>query len=199
MKSTHFRSAAEFRRWLKKNHAKADELWVAFYKKALGKRGMTYKEAVDEALCFGWIDGLLRSEPPDRFIQRFTPRRPGSNWSNINVANVQRLLTTGKMDASGLAAFAARQSARTGVYSFERSKAAKLPRELERKFRANRKAWAFFKSQPPGYQRLAAHKVISPKQPATRERWLARLIAESAAGQRLSDFKTKEKPGDRPT
>lgn len=191
MKIVHFPSALEFRRWLEQNHATATELWIRFYKKASGKGGMTYKEAVDEALCFGWIDGLLKSIDADSFRQRFTPRKPGSIWSNINVGHVARLTAAGKMHASGLAAFAARTSGRTGIYAFERKQPAQLPPEFEKKFRANRKAWSFFTAQPPGYQRLAMHKVINPKQQATRERWLARLIAESAAGKRLSDFKPK--------
>jgi uncharacterized protein YdeI (YjbR/CyaY-like superfamily) len=185
MKPMFFRTAAEFRRWLEQNHAAASELWVGYYKKDSGKGGMVYKEAVDEALCFGWIDGLTRRIDEDAYMQRFTPRKRGSNWSNINVGHVKRLTAAGKMHASGLAAFAGRTAAKTGIYSFERKQPAQLPAAFEKKFRAHKKAWAFFTAQAPSYQRIAVHRVISPKQDATRERWLKRLIEESSAGRRL--------------
>jgi len=188
MKPAHFQTAAEFRLWLEQNHARASELWVAFYKKGAGKTGLSYKEAVDEALCFGWIDGIIKRLDDERYMHRFSPRKPASRWSNLNVRNVERLTAAGKMHSAGLAAFAARTAARTGTYSFEAAKAVKLPPELERQFRAKAKAWSFFTTQPPGYQRTAIHRVLSPKQAATRERWLHRLISESAAGRRLDAF-----------
>ena len=184
MNVTHFPSAAAFRRWLEANHATTTELQVGFYKKASGKGGLTYAEAVDEALCFGWIDGIIRKLDEHSYTHRFTPRRPGSIWSLVNVGHVKRLTKAGKMHAAGLKAYAARQEKKVGIYSFERPAEA-LPPAYEKKFRANRKAWAFFSAQPPGYRRLLLHKVVSPKQAATRERWLARLIAESAAGRRI--------------
>jgi uncharacterized protein YdeI (YjbR/CyaY-like superfamily) len=188
MKPVHFQTADEFRDWLKKNHARATELWVAFYKKGSGKPGMNYLEAVDEALCFGWIDGLIKRLDAERYMHRFTPRTPTSIWSNINVKKVERLTAADKMHAAGLAVFASRTEARTGIYSFEAKQAAKLPADFEQRFRANPKAWSFFTAQAAGYQRLAIHRVVSPKNAATRERWLARLIAESAAGKRI-DFR----------
>jgi uncharacterized protein YdeI (YjbR/CyaY-like superfamily) len=181
-----FTRAEEFRRWLAQNHASAGELWIGYYKKASGRGGMVYREALDEALCFGWIDGQVRSLGPDAYMQRFTPRRPGSIWSNVNVRHVQRLDAAGKMQAAGRAAFAARKAAKTGVYSFEAREAPKLSPEQEQTFRAHRAAWTFFKAQPAGYRRAALHKVVSPKRAETRERWLARLIADSAAGRRLA-------------
>jgi uncharacterized protein YdeI (YjbR/CyaY-like superfamily) len=184
MKVVYFAAAADFRRWLEEHHATASELQVGFYKKSAGKAGMTYKEAVDEALCFGWIDGIVRKLDDERFTHRFTPRKPGSIWSNVNVAHVARLKAAGKMHPAGLAAFAARSAAKTGIYAFERG-AQKLPPAVEKRFRANRRAWAFFTAQAPWYQRLAIHKIVSPKQSATRERWLARIIADSAAGRRF--------------
>jgi uncharacterized protein YdeI (YjbR/CyaY-like superfamily) len=185
MKPIFFFSSAEFRRWLEKNHATTKELWIGYYKKASGKGGMTYHEAVEEALCFGWIDGVVNTIDADSYKQRFTPRRPGSNWSNINVRHVARLRAAGKMHPAGLAAFAARDAKKTGIYSFERQQPAKLPAAFEKKFRANRRAWTFFTNQPPGYQRLLIHKIVSPKQAATRERWLERVIAASAEGRRV--------------
>lgn len=192
-----FATAADFRRWLEKNHAKAKELWVGFYKKSSGKAGMTYGEAIDEALCFGWIDGRIRRLDDARYMHRFSPRQPASIWSNINVAHVARLTAAGRMRPSGQAAFAARRAEKTGVYSFETAAMRTLGPEEERRFRADPKAWAFFQAQPPGYRRWAVYKVVSPKQPATRRRWLQRLIAESAAGRRLAPIGTSPTARDR--
>jgi uncharacterized protein YdeI (YjbR/CyaY-like superfamily) len=187
VKIVHFKSPAGFRRWLAGNHARATELQVGFYRKDSGKRGITYRGALEEALCFGWIDGLLRRVDMHSYTIRFTPRRPGSNWSLINVGHVKRLKKAGRMRAAGLKAFAARTAAKTGVYSFEQE-AAMLPAAAEKKFRANKKAWAFFTAQAPWYRRLVTHKIVRSKQKATRERWLARAIADSAAGRRLREF-----------
>lgn len=185
MQVAHFESAADFRRWLEANHATESALQVGFYKKTSGRGGLTYTEAVDEALCFGWIDGIIRKLDDVSYTHRFTPRKPGSTWSLINVGHVARLTAAGKMHAAGQKAFAARQAAKTGVYSFEREKPAVFPAAYLREFRANAQAWAFFTAQPPGYRRLATHKVVAPKQEATRRRWLDRLIAASAAGRRI--------------
>lgn len=185
MNPLYFSAPEKFRAWLEANHARVTELWIGFYKKASGKGGMVYAEALDEALCFGWIDGLVRSIDGERYAQRFTPRQRASIWSNLNVGHVQRLTAAGRMHPNGLAAFAARSPAKTGVYSFEARKAPVLSAAFAKKFRAQPKAWAFFNAQPPGYRRLALHRVMSPKQDATRERWLTRLIEASAAGKRL--------------
>ncbi len=185
---TFFPTPAAFRVWLEAQHATAAELWIGFHKKASGKVAMTYKEAVDEALCFGWIDGVLNRVGADSYMHRFTPRRPGSIWSNINVGHVARLTAADRMHAAGLAAFAARNTAKTGIYAFERKTAPKLPASMMRRFRADKIAWTFFSAQPPGYRRLALHKIGTPKRPATRERWLALLIAESAAGRRIKSI-----------
>ena len=193
MTPTHFRAPADFRRWLEKNHASAQELWVAFYKKGSGQRGMGYREALDEALCFGWIDGIVKRVDAERYMQRFTPRRTRSIWSNVNVGPVERLIAEGKIHAAGLAAYAARDPRRTGVYSFERQTPASLSPEFARRFRANKQAWAFFQAQPPGYRRLAIHRVMMAKQAATRERWLDRLIIASSAERRLDAITGKTK------
>lgn len=180
-----FKSAAAFRAWLEQNHATASELWVGLYKKHAAHRGLTYPDAVLEALCFGWIDGVMRRIDDDTLMQRFTPRKPGSTWSNINVAHVERLTSEGRMAPAGLAVFAARSAAKSGIYSFERQQPAEFPPALLRRFKANRAAWNFFNAQPPGYRRLSTHRVVSAKQEATRLRRLEKLIAASAASRRL--------------
>ncbi|HYC70575.1 MAG TPA: YdeI/OmpD-associated family protein [Opitutaceae bacterium] len=188
MKPVHFRTAAAFRRWLGKHHADAPEIWVRFYKKASGRGGMTYPESVLEALCFGWIDGLMRSEGADSYVQRFTPRKPGSNWSNINVAHIERLKAAGRMHPAGLAAFALRDPRKTGVYSFEKPRPKSgphFPRAFLARFRARPKAWAFYSAQAPWYRRWAVEWVAGGKQEKTREARLGRLLAASAAGRRL--------------
>lgn len=183
--ATFFSSAAEFRRWLKQHHAKASQLQVGFYRKASGRGGLTYAEAVDEALCFGWIDGVIRKLDDVSYTHRFTPRKSTSIWSLTNGRHVERLTAAGRMRPAGLQAFAARTAERTGVYAFEQE-AASLPAEYAAELRANAPAWAFFSSQAPWYQRLMIHKVVSPKQTATRRRWLDRLIRESAASRRVT-------------
>jgi uncharacterized protein YdeI (YjbR/CyaY-like superfamily) len=145
---------------------------------------MVYAEAVDEALCFGWIDGLVKSIDADSYMQRFTPRKPRSIWSKINVGHIARLTAAGRMTPAGLAAFEARTAAKTGVYSFEQEPQ-QFPTAFEKTFRANRRAWTFWTSQPPGYKRTALWWVISAKQASTRERRLAQLIAVSAEARRL--------------
>jgi uncharacterized protein YdeI (YjbR/CyaY-like superfamily) len=179
-----FRSAGEFRRWLEANHARADELFVGFHKKASGRGGMTYAEAVDEALCFGWIDGVRRRIDDESFSNRFSPRRPGSIWSAVNVQNVERLMAEGRMRPAGLTAFAKRDPERSSVYSFERSDAALDPAQ-ERRFRSNGRAWAFWCAQPKGYRKTATWWVISAKREETRSRRLATLIDLSAKGERI--------------
>jgi uncharacterized protein YdeI (YjbR/CyaY-like superfamily) len=185
MKVDHFSSSADFRRWLNRNHTSMTERWVGFYRKDSGKGGLTYAEALDEALCFGWIDGIRKKVDADSYASRFTPRRSDSIWSLVNIRHVGRLAAAGKMHAAGLKAFAARLAHRTGVYAFEQ-KSHKLPSAYEENFRADRKAWAFFTAQAPWYQRTAIYKVVSPKQEATRLRWLDLLISDSARGKRLN-------------
>ena len=184
-----FSGPAEFRAWLERHHADRDELQVGFWKKATGKQVLSWAQAVDEALCFGWIDGRGNRIDDERHTVRFTPRRKGSVWSKRNIARVEALEAEGRMTAAGRAAFAAREEARSGVYSFERDEEAKLEPEQERRFRANSAAWEFFSSQPPGYRRTAIHLVVSAKRPETRERRLDRLIADSAAGLRIKELR----------
>jgi uncharacterized protein YdeI (YjbR/CyaY-like superfamily) len=180
-----FASPAAFRAWLATHHAQQAELLVGFYKRGSGRPSMTWPESVDEALCFGWIDGVRRSLGADAYTIRFTPRKPTSIWSAINVDKVSQLTKLGKMQPAGLRAFAARQAEKTGIYSFERAQAATLDAEQERRLRANRKASAFFDGQPPWYRRTAIHWIISAKRAETRERRLRQLIDDSAAGQTI--------------
>jgi uncharacterized protein YdeI (YjbR/CyaY-like superfamily) len=189
---TFFKSGTDFRRWLEKNHSSADELWVGFYRKDSGKGGITYAQALDEALCYGWIDGIRKKLDDISFTTRFTPRKPNSIWSNVNVAHVSRLTQEGRMMPPGIAAYEKKTDARTGVYSFERETASLDP-AMVREFRKNRQAWKFFEAQPPYYRRLAAWYVISAKRQETRDMRLKRLIDDSARGDRLAQFKVQSR------
>jgi len=185
MQPRFFAKPDRFRAWLEKNHTTATELLVGFYKRGTGKPSITWPESVDEALCFGWIDGVRRSVSEEAYTIRFTPRRPTSIWSAVNVARVAELTKLGKMAPAGLHAFSLRRPERTGVYSFERNEAAKFTALQEKQLRANRAAAAFFDAQPPWYRKTATHWVISAKREETRERRLAQLIADSAAGRTI--------------
>jgi uncharacterized protein YdeI (YjbR/CyaY-like superfamily) len=184
-KPTFFATPAAFRAWLEANHATASELLVGFYKTSSKRPSITWPEAVDEALCFGWIDGRRKSLGDIAYTIRFTPRKPTSIWSAINVAKVAALRKAKKMRPAGEAAFAKRTAARTGVYSFERNAAAKLSAAQAKRLAANKAAAAWFAAQAPWYQRTATHWVISAKREATRERRLAELIRCCAAGERI--------------
>jgi uncharacterized protein YdeI (YjbR/CyaY-like superfamily) len=193
-----FSSAAEFRRWLETNHATATELVLGINNRDSGRGGITYAEALDEALCVGWIDGLVRRLDDERHTRRFTPRKPGSIWSRVNVGHVERLKAAGRMTAAGLAAYAAREEQRTGAYSFEQ-RPREFPPVLEKLFRANQKAWTFWRMQPPGYRRTFIWWVVSAKRPETRRARLAALIGASAARRRIDRLrppKTESLPAD---
>jgi uncharacterized protein YdeI (YjbR/CyaY-like superfamily) len=183
-KPRHFRTAADFRAWLEKNHAKASELILAFWKKGSGRKGMTYAEAVDEALCWGWIDGVRRSIDEHSYSGRFSPRLPKSKWSAVNLRHYERLEQDGRVAPPGAAARARFDPDEHTPYSFE-ARVTELPPELRRRFAAEKGAWAFFQEQPPGYRRTATHWVTSAKRVETRLRRLAELIEVSAEGLRL--------------
>ncbi len=196
-----FASPAALRTWFAKHHATATELWLGYYKASSGKRNLTWPLAVDEALCVGWIDGVIRPIDEHRYAQRFTPRRPGSIWSKINIGKARALIAQGRMRPPGLRAFEARTKAKSGVYAFEQ-KSRELPAQMNKTFRANKAAWAFFSSQAPWYQRNAIHWVTSAKQDETRKRRLATLIADSGAGLHIKHMRRREagqKPSKRPT
>ena len=183
-----FDSPAGFRRWLEKNHATCQELYVGYFKKHTGRPSLTWPQSVDEALCFGWIDGIRRSWDEEGYVIRFTPRRKTSIWSAINLGRVPELIREGRMMPAGLAIYEARDPKKANRYSFEQRETAKLPPAMEKQFRANKKAWAFFVAQPPGYCRLISFYVVSAKQDATRQRRLERVIRDSAAERRVGQF-----------
>ena len=182
-----FRDAGSFGRWLASHHASETELWVGLYKKHVAHRGMTYAEAVEEALCWGWIDGVMRRLDDDRTMQRFTPRKAKSTWSVVNVTKVKALVAAGRMRPPGLATFKARDPQRTGIYSFEKAPAEFSPPQA-RLFKKNSSAWKWFSAQAPSYRRVATHWVTSAKQEATRVRRLDSLIAHCAEGKKLRQF-----------
>jgi uncharacterized protein YdeI (YjbR/CyaY-like superfamily) len=184
MTARYFKAAADFRRWLSAHHAVETELLVGFYKKASGLPGISYKEAVDEALCFGWIDGIKKRVDDARYTHRFTPRRAGSIWSQINTQRVAELIALERMAKPGLEAFNNRDPKKTQLYSFENRPSVFDP-ALERAFKKQANAWRFFRAQPPGYRRLMTFWVMSAKQQQTRERRLTRLTTSSAEGKRI--------------
>jgi uncharacterized protein YdeI (YjbR/CyaY-like superfamily) len=179
-----FETRERLRAWFERNHDRATELWIGYYKVGTGRKGVTYDEAVEEALCFGWIDGLVRSLDAVSYTNRYTPRRRGSPWSRLNVAKVGALRRSGRMHEAGIRAFRARVDARPAGYSFEEP-----PRDfsppLRRKFESNVPAWKFFERQPPSYRRTAAFWVMSARRETTRIRRLGVLLEASAQGRRL--------------
>jgi uncharacterized protein YdeI (YjbR/CyaY-like superfamily) len=187
-----FKTPAEFRKWLASNHARSKELWVGFFKKASGKPSITYHEALDEALSVGWIDGVRKTLDVERYIQRFTPRRRGSYWSKVNIARARALEAAGRMTAPGLEAFRQRDEKLAEKHSFERE-SSEFDAGQRRTFEANKAAWEFFQSQPPGYRKLMAFFVLDAKKPETRERRLDLLIQASARGERLGPLRPTAK------
>ena len=181
-----FGSAADFRKWLEENHDKAPFQWIGFWKKASGKSGMSYHEAVEEALCFGWIDGQTNRVDELAVTTRFSPRRAGSNWSQLNIARVEELHKAGRMHPAGQEAFEARKAPEPGVYTYE-TRPADLPDDLAAVFRNNKGAWTFWKAQTPSYRKSMTWWVVQGRQEQTRLRRLEALIAESAKGIKISD------------
>jgi uncharacterized protein YdeI (YjbR/CyaY-like superfamily) len=184
MRPTFFKSGADFRAWLEAHHRAETELLVGFHKKASRKKGITYQEALDEALAFGWIDGVRRALDADRYTIRFTPRKPRSIWSAVNIRRVGELSAEGRMTDAGHAAFAKRDEKRSAIYAYERA-AAELDAESTKLFKADKKAWAFYRAQAPWYQRTSTYWVVSAKRPETRVRRLTILIQCSRDGERL--------------
>jgi uncharacterized protein YdeI (YjbR/CyaY-like superfamily) len=183
-----FATPGELRDWFDANHETAGELWLGYYRKSTGRPSVDWSQAVDEALCVGWIDGLRRSVDETTFVQRFTPRRKGSTWSAINVAKVAALTAEGRMRPAGLAAYEARTAANTAIYSYEREAAA-FTRDEEARFQADTQAWADWQARPPSYRRAVTHWVTSAKQATTRARRLEALIADSAAGRKVGPMR----------
>jgi uncharacterized protein YdeI (YjbR/CyaY-like superfamily) len=180
---TFFATPQEFRAWLEDNHETATELLVGYQKKGSGKPSITWPESVEEALCFGWIDGVRRSLDHESYTIRFSPRKPNSTWSRVNLEKVEELRRRGRMRPAGLRVHEGRREARAGVYSYEQREAAELPAEYEERLRANLAAWDFWTARPPSYRRAAVWWVVSAKKEETRERRFARLIEDSASGR----------------
>lgn len=176
-----FPTAADFRGWLEANHDTAPELWIGYYKKGVPKTSMTYAQSVDEALCFGWIDGLTKRIDDEVYAIRFTPRRPTSNWSAINIAKIAELTSAGRMHPAGLRAFEERDR-RKDAYANLRS-AQHLPTNMLDRLGADEAAWAFWQSRPPSFRRQATQWILSAKRPETSERRFVNLLEELAAGR----------------
>lgn len=179
-----FKTPSGFRKWLAANHAKSKELWVGFYKKGSGKPSIDWPESVDEALCFGWIDGIRKSIDEQSYKIRFTPRKPGSIWSAINIRNVERLIKEQRMQPAGLKAYELRKEFRSGIYSYEQ-RSAEVVEPYLGQLKRNKAAWKFFAAQPPGYRKMMNWFIVSAKQEETRLKRLARLIEASENGERL--------------
>ena len=179
-----FAAEADFRRWLAEHHETAEDLLVGFWKKGTGKPSIDWPQARDQALCFGWIDGIRKSLGDEAYTIRFTPRRRGSIWSKVNVARFEALKADGRMTAAGERAFEENKG-RYGVYSYENA-VKELAEAEQAQFRGNRKAWADWEKRPPGYRHQVLHWIASAKKPETRARRLATLIEDCAAGRKIA-------------
>jgi uncharacterized protein YdeI (YjbR/CyaY-like superfamily) len=191
MKPTFFKSPSAFREWLEAHHAAEQELWVGYQKKSSGKPSITWPESVDEALCFGWIDGIRKSLDDISYTIRFTPRRQRSIWSAVNIKRAQELIEQGKMQPAGLKAFAARKEYRSGIYSYEQ-RGDQLVEPYKRKLRQNKAAWDFFQSQSASYRKAANWWVVSARKEETRLKRLDKLIEDSAQGRKIGQFTPKK-------
>lgn len=192
MKPIFFPEKTQFRRWLEENHEKEKELWVGYYKKSSNLPSMTWSQSVDQALCFGWIDGLLKSIDEKSYMIRFTPRRPKSNWSAVNLKKVQKLTDRGLMTPAGIKVFKRREKSKSGAYSYER-KSVSLAYDLERQFQAVKPAWDFFSSTTPSYRKKTIGWVMSAKRKETRQKRLAILIKYSEKNERIPQVSWKNK------
>jgi len=188
MDPTFFPTPDDFRSWLAENHTVAAELWVGFHRKATGKPSLTWPESVDEALCFGWIDGIRKTVDGEAYKIRFTPRRAGSHWSRVNLERVSVLIEGGRMTPAGMAAWEARDPEKSARYSYERETAALTRRQLAR-LKKNKTAWTFWEAQPPGYRKQVTAWVTSAKKEETRERRLGTLIEDCANGLRIKQLR----------
>src|SRR5579859_150654 len=187
MKPTFFSSGADFRQWLEEHSARSTELWVGYFKAGSGKASVTWPESVDHALCYGWIDGIRKSIDEARYMIRFTPRKPTSTWSAVNIKRVEILIEQGLMRSSGLAAYRARRENRSGIYSYEQ-RPTQLPEPYGSFLEKNTLAFEFLSAQPASYRRAAIWWVVSAKKEETRKRRLKQLIADSSRGKRRRQF-----------
>ena len=190
MRLRFFKTSKDFRKWLESNHEKARELWVGFHKKGT-KPSITWPESVSEALCFGWIDGVRKSVDESSYKIRFSPRRPRSIWSSINIRTAKALIKEGRMHPAGLTAYEARKENRSGIYSYE-NRSQTLPAEYEKKLRKNPAAWKTFQARPPWYRRTVTWWVVSAKKEETRLSRVDQLIEVSAKGLTILELSRKK-------
>lgn len=186
-----FSAPARFRAWLEKNHESASELWVGYHRTGSGRPSITWPNSVDEALCYGWIDGVRKTVDGTSYMIRFTPRRPDSIWSNVNIAKMEKLLAEGRVAPAGITAYARRSAKRSGVYEYEKGElrdrsTSEFDDAVLRVFKRERAAWRFLESQPPYYRKMMAFWIMSAKRPETRAKRLGKLIEHSARGERVS-------------
>lgn len=187
-KPVFFASPSEFRAWLDEHSDGLQEVWVGYYKKGSGKPSITWPESVDEALCCGWIDGLRKGIDEESYMIRFTPRKPRSIWSAVNIERVKELTAAGRMQPAGIAAYEKRAEDKSGIYAYEQKEAVQLNESDEAQLRANEKAWAFYQSQPAGYRKLVAYWIASAKKEETKRKRLEELIRDSAEGRTVKRF-----------
>jgi len=191
-----FPNASALRKWFEKNHETQTELLVGFYKLSTGKPSVNWGQSVDEALCFGWIDGVRKSIDQERYTIRFTKRKASSNWSAINIRKMDALQKKGLLHPNGRAAFEKRQEKKSGIYAYE-NKPVKLSAAFQKKLKANKKAWAFFYLQAPSYQKTVIYRIMTAKNASTREKRLDTLINDSEAGLRIGPhYNSKKKRND---
>jgi uncharacterized protein YdeI (YjbR/CyaY-like superfamily) len=188
-----FAKSSEFHAWLEKHHDKTQEIWVGFHKIVSGKPSITWPESVDEALCFGWIDGVRKSVSDTSYTIRFTKRTTRSVWSAVNIKRAEELIDLGRMQPAGLKVFEQRTDERSAIYSYEQRQSARLSGAFEKQFRANKKAWDFFRAQAPLYQRVAAFWVVSAKKDETKLKRLAKLIEDSENGRTIPPLTRRPK------
>ena len=191
-KPTFFHNSSDFREWLEENHDRTPELLVGFHRVDSGKGGLSYREALDEALCFGWIDGLRKRFDASSYTIRFTPRKPDSIWSVINTHRMGKLIELGRVHPAGLAVFQQRDKKKSWKYSYE-VRSRQFDAGYVKQFRANRKAWDFYQAQAPWYRRVSCYWVMSAKREETRQRRLAALMDDSAKGRRIKQLTSNPK------
>jgi uncharacterized protein YdeI (YjbR/CyaY-like superfamily) len=191
MEPTFFRSPSELRKWFEKYHATVDELWIGYFKKTSGRVSITWPESVDEALCYGWIDGIRKSVDDTSYKIRFTPRRSGSVWSSVNIKRAQTLIEQGLIQTAGLKAFQARQENKSGIYSYEQRRA-ELEEPYNRMLKKSKEAWDFFQAQPPSYRKAVSWWIISAKKEETQVKRLEKLIEYSTRGQMLPEMRPRK-------
>lgn len=192
LKPKFFKTPSDFRKWLAAHHHSETELWVGFYKKDSGKASITWPQSVDEALCFGWIDGIRKNIDEVSYKIRFTPRKQRSTWSAVNIKRVGELTEQGLVQEAGLKAFAARQENKSGIYSYEQ-RSPELPAQYAKRLKKNAAAWKFFQTQPPSYRKAVNWWVVSAKQEETSLKRLDKLIDDSAEGRRIPQFRPMKK------